>query len=84
MSMRIDTEPGERVVFKYPTHGYESDQKLATKYLQENEEYTVSAIEVGNWRTDVTFDEVPGVQFNSVLFDNIKTQRKPYTYTYRD
>lgn len=70
--MQLTSEPGDKVVFANPTAGYEGDQVLAKKYLRENEEYTLSNIDVQNWITFVTFAEVPGVEFNSVLFENVK------------
>lgn len=66
------TEPGDKVAFKNPTSGYDYDQELARKYLKENEEYTVKVIDMGNWRTELIFEEVPGVEFNSVLFESVK------------
>lgn len=74
-------ELGDKVIFSNPTSGYDYDQRLARKYLQENEEYTLNTIEVENWVTYVTFTEIPGVKFNSVLFKKLSgTRQKTVRY----
>lgn len=69
--MRIDTEPGEKVVFNRPTSGQVYDQILGDKYLKENEEYTVATLEVHPFISYVTLKELPGIEFNTVLFSSI-------------
>ncbi len=68
--MNIDALQGKPVVFKHPNAGYERDQRVAREHLKLGASYTIESTEVGNWHTDVYLVEVPGVAFNSVLFDN--------------
>jgi hypothetical protein len=42
----------------------------AAEHLQEGETYTLSRILVGGFWTQVWLEEVPGIAFNSVHFDN--------------
>lgn len=50
--------------------GYDSDKEQAEKVLVKDREYTVEAIEVGGWRTDIQLLEVGDLHdFNSVMFD---------------
>ena len=68
--MDIYAQPGTKVVFANPDAGYEHHQETAKKHLTVDAEYTVDRIDAGNWHTDVYFEEVPGVPFNSVMFDD--------------
>lgn len=67
--MNIYAERGTKVVFAYPDSGYEPDQKRAKKHLVEGVTYTVEKTVVHSWHTDVYLQEVPGIAFNSVLFE---------------
>ena len=40
--------------------------------LTVGEEYTVVDIEINSWYTLIRLEEIPGVQFNSVLFEEIE------------
>ena len=44
----------------------------ARKHLTEGEEYTVERTEVSSCHTDVYLEEIPGVAFNSVMFEGVK------------
>jgi hypothetical protein len=68
--MDIYAEEGHKIKFTSPNAGYEYDQKQAETHLLVNETYTVERTEVGNFSTDVYLKEVPGLKFNSVLFDD--------------
>lgn len=69
--MDIYSKPGTPVKFVNPTFGYEYHQETARKHLKVGNIYTVKETVVDSWHTDVYLEEVPGVPFNSVLFDNI-------------
>lgn len=70
IGMNIYALPGSKVIFAYPDSGYESDQERAKKYLKVGEIYTIKEIRVHDWSTEVFLEEVPGVAFNSVLFND--------------
>lgn len=69
MSMNIHSSRGTKVVYCNPKAGYSPDQKLAKKHLTVGTTYTVTGTRIHNWHIDVFLKEVPGVEFNSVLFD---------------
>lgn len=70
-TMDINTKIGSKVRFSFPENGIASDIETAKKYLKENEIYTIKNIYVGGWRTDITLEEFPTIEFNSVQFENI-------------
>lgn len=72
--MRIYCKPGHKIVFAYPGNGYRSDQIDAEEYLLEGNVYTVAKTEVGAMHTNVWLKEVPGVAFNSVLFEDYREE----------
>ena len=51
--------------------GYDGDKKMAMKYLKFGEVYHVESTDVQNWHTDVYLEEVPGIPFNSVMFERV-------------
>ena len=67
--MNIYAKRGTKVVFAYPTAGYDPDQEQAKTYLEVGKTYTVERTEVHSWITYVYLMEVPGQRFNSVMFD---------------
>jgi hypothetical protein len=67
--MDIFKKPGTKVIYKYPNWGYKCDQEKAKELLDLEREYTIEKISVGNYYTSVYLKEVPGVAFNSVLFE---------------
>lgn len=69
--MNIYSHPGTKVSWSNTNAGYTSDQELAKKHLQLGSIYTVSRTSVGTWFTAVELKEVPGVAFNSVIFENV-------------
>ena len=70
--MDIDSPPGTKVRFSFPTHGYDHHQELAKEHLKEGEVYTVRDTDVGDSSSKVCFDEIPGVWFNTVLFSDTR------------
>lgn len=69
MSMDIYVPPGTRIQFAHPFAGYPTDQALAAQHLTQGEVYTVARTNVRRSDTSVYLQEVPGVAFNSVLFE---------------
>jgi hypothetical protein len=70
-SMRLDTKPGERVVFMFPDRGDSVDVLDGKRHLVVGEAYTVAALDVRNFVTYVILRECPQVFFNSVQFVNV-------------
>jgi hypothetical protein len=70
MSMDIYSKPGTKVEF-LDRNGHEWERKEAEKILEVGQIYTVESIDVGDWCSYVTFEEVSG-EFNSVMFDNMR------------
>ena len=68
--MDIYSKVGTKVIFAYPDSGYPHHQKTAAEHLELGRVYTVERIDVGGFHTDVFLAEVPGVAFNSVLFEH--------------
>lgn len=67
--MNIYAESGSLVVYT-GEGGYDVHREVGDKYLRVGETYTVDSTDVGCWHTDVYLKEVPGVPFNSVMFDD--------------
>ncbi|UOE58202.1 hypothetical protein [Cytobacillus oceanisediminis] len=61
-------EVGDKVIYQYPEHGYQYDQKEAAQHLSLGEEYTIETIVVGQSLSYMTLREIPGVEFNTALF----------------
>lgn len=70
INMDIHAKNGSKVVFYHPANGYTHHQETAAKHLEVGQEYTVDYTDVGGYHTDVFLIEVPGVAFNSVMFDD--------------
>lgn len=59
----IVTEQGMR-------NGWKSDEENVAKHLKVDGIYTVERTEVSSWSTAVYLQEIPGVRFNSVHFED--------------
>ena len=68
--MNIYAERGSKVRFANPTAGYEFDQEQCRKLLTLGAVYTVASTDVERFSTAVQLKEVPGVRFNSVMFED--------------
>ena len=68
--MRIDTKPGEKVIFARPNAGMDAHIAQAATHLTVGNTYTVTRVEAGSWLTLVYLQEVPDIGFNSVMFNN--------------
>lgn len=73
-TMDINSEPGTRVIFKYPNNGSEYDGNLSSEELLFNGIYTVKEVFVGGSRSYVELVEKPGMEFNTVHFANIEEE----------
>lgn len=67
-SMGVHSPKKTRIVFAYPTAGYDHHIKTAAEHLEVGKTYTVDRTEIHSWHTDVYLEEVPDVRFNSVMF----------------
>ncbi len=54
-----------------PDNGLKADQMLAAGYLELGGIYVVEDVEVHSYNTLIELAWLPGVAFNSVLFDNV-------------
>lgn len=70
--MNIHAKKGSKVVVteKTKNSGYSIDAERVAKHLEVGKPYTVDRTDVSGWRTDVYLEEVPGVSFNSVNFED--------------
>lgn len=66
--MELDTPAGAKVRFT-GYGGYEHHQEHAREYLEIGGTYTVKHIDIGDWSSTVKFEEVPGEEFNTVMFE---------------
>lgn len=69
--MDIYSKPGTKVIFDSPECGWPHDQETAAKYLTVGGLYTIAETVVHSSSTEVYLKEIPGVQFNSVLFGRL-------------
>lgn len=52
--------------------GFDANVRKNAALLTVGELYTVDCVEVHSWHTKVYLKEFPGVEFNSVLFEEIE------------
>jgi len=69
--MDIYSSIGTKVTF-LDRNGTEFDRIEAEKILKVGEIYTIADIEIHDWISYVTLEEVQGKTFNSVMFDNLR------------
>ncbi|MEL1246321.1 hypothetical protein AAEO56_18760 [Flavobacterium sp. DGU11] len=72
--MNIYALKGHKVRCSDLDNGYEYQQEIARRHLVLGEVYTIDKTEVGSSSTKVMLQEVPGVFFNSVFFDDVVPQ----------
>ena len=68
MSMPVFTPAGTKIKFAHPEAGYAGSRKAAADKLTIGSVYTIKTIDVGNWDTYLTLEEVLGT-YTSVQFD---------------
>ena len=61
-----------QVRYAHPENGYPIDREKAAGRLHIGKTYTLMRTVVHSWSTDFYLREFPGVNFNSVLFDEVK------------
>jgi len=72
MSMTITAGPGDKVMLARTKCGRDADKVKVKKHLEFGKAYTIERVVVSRFHTDVWLKEVPGVQFNSVFFDDFQ------------
>jgi hypothetical protein len=77
--MNIYANPGAKVTFSHPNNGYEHHQATAAKHLTVGSTYTVENTEVGDSSSVVFLKEIPGVAFNTVLFEDVEGQEGTFS-----
>lgn len=61
--------PGRRVRYVHPDWGYPGEQEPAAELLVLGAAYTIAQHSIGQSRTDLILEGIPGEWFNSVLFE---------------
>ena len=74
MNISDNTKRKVRCRAKYDTSPFSCPFEL----LEIGKEYTVIDIDVHSWFTNITLEEFPDEQFNSVLFEEIKGAKDDY------
>ena len=59
------------VRYAHPENGYPCERELARRFLKLGKTYTVTHTEVNPWSTEFSLLECSGLNFNSVLFDEV-------------
>ena len=54
--------------FAYPGNGYSGDQEQCAEYLTPGKTYLIDRMDVGSSHTIIRLHEVPGEEFNQVMF----------------
>jgi len=68
--MNIYCTPGHEVRFTNPDAGYDPDKTMAKELLSLGHTYTIMDKDMRTWHTDVELVEVPGIMFNSAMFED--------------
>lgn len=71
VTMDIYAPAGTKVRYAFPEAGWDHHKSMGELHLKADAVYTVASTEVHSWHTLVTLEEVPGIQFNSVLFEEV-------------
>lgn len=72
--MNIYALKGHKVRCTHLDSPYEYQTERAKKYLEIGKIYTVESTEVHSSSTDVVLQEIPEVEFNSTLFEDVTKQ----------
>lgn len=74
MSLNIDkTIRGDAIRYANCNNGLKQDRIKCDRWLILGDVYYISEMTVYSWNTDIELMGIPGVRFNSVMFDNIAT-----------
>lgn len=53
-------------------NGYDMDREYAAKHFKEGQLLTVKEIYVGRSSSNVEFEDLPGKEFNTVMFEDVE------------
>ena len=67
--LEVKYAPGRRVRYVHPDYGYPGEQEVAAAILVFGAAYTIAQHSIGQSRTDLILEGIPGEWFNSVLFE---------------
>lgn len=78
ITMNIYAKPGTKIKVTEQTaqNGLLGDIEKVKKFLNIEKSYTVAYTEIGQSRTNVYLQELPGESFNSVNFTEVETEEK--------
>jgi hypothetical protein len=82
--MNIYAIKGHKVKCVTVDSAYVNERELNKQYLVPGQEYTVDKTIVGSWFTEVFLGEIPGISFNSVIFDDVIPQSLEDTESHKD
>lgn len=68
--MDIYAKEGNKVIF-LGKHGRDEELEYALKKLEVGKEYTVDHTDVHSWVSYVFLKELPGENFNTVMFEDV-------------
>ncbi len=71
--LEVKYASGNRVRFMHPDYGYPGEQQPAADLLVLGAVYTIATCQVGQSRTDLMLEGIPGEWFNSVFFEPATT-----------
>jgi hypothetical protein len=69
--LEVKYAAGRRVRYVHPDYGYPGEQEPAAELLILGAAYTIAACQVGQSRTDLILEGIPGEWFNSVFFEPV-------------
>lgn len=69
--MDIYAKPGTKVKY-LGKNGYDAERERAKEFLEVGAVLTVKEIDVHSWVSYALFEEVPGVWFNTVMFEEVE------------
>lgn len=69
--MNLDCKQGTKIRYT-GTGGWDADKVHANQHLTIGEVYTVDIIDIGSWSSDVYLTEVPDIDFNTVMFEEVE------------
>lgn len=67
-SLDLAEKEGDLIRYYFPDSGYIGDQFQASQHLKVGQTYTVRRLDVGSSSSTVQVVELPGLNFNTVLF----------------
>ena len=71
--MDIQAKPGTKVKF-IGKGSYDNDMHNAFDHMDVGEVFTVKNIDIDPWISHVEFEELPGITFNTVMFEEVEVK----------